>query len=155
MEVLWWIGNHWLELVETLGIAGLYFTARTIRLEIKSRKLDYLIELTKQHRDIWMEVYRRPELMRVSKQDVDIESDPITPEEELFVNFLILHLSASYQAFANALFSKPEALSADIRQFFSNPIPQAVWRKLRHLQNSDFVEFVEGCIEIGVEERAA
>ena len=99
MEVLHWIGGHWLDLVQTAGImAGLYFTARAFHLDIKTRRADHLIEITKQHREIWTELYRRPELSRVRETTADLHREPITAEEELFIGLLILHLNASYHA---------------------------------------------------------
>lgn len=148
MEVLHWIGGHWLDLVQTAGImAGLYFTARAFHLDIKTRRADHLIEITKQHREIWTELYRRPELSRVRETTADLHREPITAEEELFIGLLILHLNASYHAIKESVFAKPEGLRADIQRFFSLPLANLVWEKMKNLQDADFVRFVEDCLK--------
>lgn len=35
----------------------------------------------------------------------------------------------------------PEGLRQDIGEFFSLPIPRAIWEKIKSLQNEDFVRF--------------
>jgi hypothetical protein len=37
-------------------------------------------------------------------------------------------------------------LRRDVAQFFSLPIPRAVWEKTKVTQNDDFVAFVESCL---------
>ncbi len=39
----------------------------------------------------------------------------------------------------------PEGLRRDVSEFFSLPIPAAVWNKFKVLQNDRFVKFVEDC----------
>lgn len=146
MEVLHWIGDHWFDLLQTTGIiAGLYFTARAFHLDIKTRRVDHLIELTKQHREIWTELYARPELARVKDATADLRGKPITGDEELFISMLILHLNASYHALKDRVFLKPDGLRKDIHGFFSRPLTKLVWEKMKPLQDADFVAFVESC----------
>ena len=39
----------------------------------------------------------------------------------------------------------PEGLRRDVWQFFSLPIPQWVWNRVKVMQDDDFVVFVEAC----------
>jgi len=147
MGVLSWIGKTWFDLVQSLGIvAGLLFTAATFKRDTKERRVANLIEITKQHREIWAELYRQPELARVLDVNANLQETPVTSEEELFVNLLILHLNSSYQAMNNGVYTKPEGLRKDIRRFFTRPVAKVVWLKMKPLQDAQFVQFVESCL---------
>ncbi len=58
---------------------------------------------------------------------------------------VIQHVNSVYSAMNDRLVVKVEGLRRDIAQFFALPIPNAVWEKLKGLQNDDFVAFVEKC----------
>ena len=73
----------------------------------------------------------------------DLRAKPITEAEELFVNQLFLHLNSAFQAIRVGLFSTPEGLETDVREFFSHPIPRMVWKKMRKFQNKALVKFIE------------
>jgi len=45
-----------------------------------------LLELTKQHREIWSTLYQRPEFGRILDAHASLDNRAATPEEELFVN---------------------------------------------------------------------
>jgi hypothetical protein len=148
MEGLQWIGEHWFDLLQTVGIVGgLLFTAHTTRKDDRSRKIANLIAIKQQHREIWTEVYDRPELARVLDKTVDLSSQPISREESLFVKIIILHLDTVHRAIEADLFVQLEGLQRDIREFFSSPIPQEVWEKMKPLQDADFVCFVDACLK--------
>jgi hypothetical protein len=144
MEGLQWIGDHWFDLLQTVGIVGgLLFTAYTIRQDDRSRKIANLIAIKQQYREIWQELYDRPQLGRVLEKAVDLTAQPISIEERLFVKLLILHLDSVHRAMKADMFVSLEGLQMDVREFFSSPIPKAVWEKMRPLQDVDFVRFVE------------
>ena len=142
--VFTWAGEHWFDLFQTVGVvAGLVFTFLAFRIDTKTRRVSNLIEITKAHREIWSELYRRPELARISQAEVDLKKSPIQPEEELFISLLILHLNCAYQAMRNHLYNEPEGMREDVRHFFSRPMPNAVWQKMKPFQDKKFVGFVE------------
>jgi hypothetical protein len=144
MGFFFWFSENWFILLQSLAIiAGLLFTAFSFRLDAKTRRVSNLLEITKQHREIWTELYQRPELARISQKDVDLKIKPLTPEEELFIGFLILHLNSSYHAIKDGVFTKPEGLRKDIQQFFARPMAKMVWEKMKPFQDEDFVRFVE------------
>ena len=139
-----WLVENWFSLLSAVGIvASLAFTAVSLRSETKTRRIANLLIITQNHREIWSELFKRPELARVLNPKVDLEVAPIRIEEELFVNFLLQHLNSSYRAMKDDVFVKQEGLREDIYRFFSLPIPAAVWDKLRPLQDDDFAGFLE------------
>ena len=139
-----WLADNWFTGLQSLGIVtGFIFTCITLRRDARSRRVSNLFQLTGYHRELWQHVFTQPSLRRVSSHDVDLAQAPVTDDEALFVGFLILHLNSAHHAIRCGMLDMPEGLGADIRHFFSQPIPRAVWQKLRHLQDADFVAFVE------------
>jgi hypothetical protein len=144
MEILNWVRDNWFDLLQSLGIiGGFFFTALSLRIDANERRVGNLFAITKQHREIWTAIYSRPDLKRVVDAHADLEVQPITDEEGLFVNLLILHLETGYRASQAGMFTLPGELKTDISAFFSFPIPGAVWERSKRLQNVDFVRFVE------------
>jgi hypothetical protein len=141
-----WIGHNWFALVQTGALAGGFLlTCTAILLDARARRVANLIQLTQQHRDLWERMYLEPDLSRILDPAPDLTKNPVTSEEEVFVIFLILHLSSSYSAMRSGFFQKPHGLRKDIERFFSLPIPRAVWNKVKVLQDVAFANFVECC----------
>ena len=146
MGFLNWASDNWFILLQSLGIiGGLLFTAASLRLDEKTRRVGNLMAITKSHREIWAELYDRPDLSRVLDAEADLKHTAITHEEEWFVRFLILHLNTVYHALKSGVLLNLEGLHRDIRWFFSLPLPKTIWEKMKWLQDSDFVGFVELC----------
>jgi hypothetical protein len=124
-------------------VGGLVYTGSALRRDAKARQVENLFALTKQHREIWSMLADRPELSRIMEVTVDLTATPVTRDEELFVTFLIFHLSNAYRAAQAGLFIGPEKLREDIRRFLPLPIPRTIWEKSIPLQDKDFVHFVE------------
>jgi hypothetical protein len=144
MVVLTWVDMNWFNLLQSGGIiASLLVSAAALRLDANARRTGNLLEITENHREIWSYLYTHPELSRVLDASVDLKRVPVTTEEELFVNFLVLHLNSAFYAMKKDVYVKPEGLRRDIQLFFSLPIPDAVWEKVKALQEEDFVRFVE------------
>ena len=147
MPLLNWIDANWFVLLQSVGIVGsLIFTGSALRADAEARRVHNLFSLTKQHREIWSMLYEHPRLSRVLEREVDLDATPIAPEEEIFVRFIILHLSTVYRSSRANLFIGPEGLNKDIRGFFSLPIPNAVWRMSRGVQDRDFTAFVDAVL---------
>jgi len=135
-------------LIIKLGLISLGVLIPTLALflDIRTRNVTNLIQLTQEHRDLWERIYMQPELQRILDPNPDVFSKPVTPTEEMFVIFLILHLSNSYYAIRARVFQKSEGLRNDIHNFFSLPIPRTVWGKVKVLQEAAFRKFVEKCL---------
>ena len=143
-----WLTENWFNLLNAVGvIAGLFFTAISLRSETKTRKISNLLTMTSNHREVWKELLNRPHLARVLDASVDVAKQPVTPEEWKFVNFVVLHTSSMYEALKDELVTNQHGLRRDVGTFFSLPIPHAVWERTRLFQNEDFAVFVESCRE--------
>ena len=141
-----WIIEHLFDILTATGaIGGLFFTAFTIREDTKARKISNLLAMTESHRDVWQDYLSRPSLRRVTDPSADLKKKPVRPDEEVFVNRVILHLSSMSEALKEELVVKQEGLRKDVEGFFTLPIPQAVWENSKLVQNKDFVRFVEEC----------
>jgi hypothetical protein len=144
MVFLTWFQDNWFTLLQSVGIIGaLFFTGISLRIDAKVRRVTNRFEATKQHREIWTLLYSRDDLKRVMDEKADLQARPVTAEEKLFVNFLILHLESNYRAAKAGMFALPAELKTDISAFFSRPIPRAVWQAVKPLKETDFVQFVE------------
>jgi hypothetical protein len=141
-----WIHHNWFALVQTTALAGgLILIGIALLFEARARRVANLIQLTQQHRDLWERMYSQPELARILDPSANLAKKGVTPEEEMFVVFIILHLSSTFYGIRSGFFQKPHGLRKDIERFFALPIPCAVWKKVKALQDAPFVKFVERC----------
>ena len=146
MGGLRWIAENWVTALNAVGVVGgLFFTAASFRSEAKTRRVANLLTITKNHRDIWADFYRNRKLARVLDVSADVAKQPVTRQEEIFVNLVILHLSSVFHALKDELVVNQEGLRRDVWSFFSLPIPVVVWERVKVLQNDAFVIFVEQC----------
>lgn len=148
MEVGEWILQNWFDFLSSIGlIAGLWFTAFSLRSETKTRRIANLLTITANHREIWKEFLNNQKLGRIRDAVADTVKQPITDAERVFVTLVILHVNSVYYAMNDHLVIKYEGLRRDIAQFFSLPIPNSVWQKTKQFQNEDFVEFIESILK--------
>ena len=148
MEILGWVVGHGFDILQTASILTGFFTAAyTIRTNTRERKIGNLFALTTAHREIWSRLHEQKELSRVLSPSVNLRSEPVTLEEELFVHTLILHVRTAFKARELGMQFDDDAVAADIRQFFNRPIPHTVWERSKVFQDREFVEFVESCIK--------
>ncbi|MCF7763183.1 MAG: hypothetical protein K9N62_05870 [Verrucomicrobia bacterium] len=148
MEFFNFLGQHWFDFLQTVGIVGgLFFTGLSFRDNFRARQVATLIELTGSHRDIWENLFTHTTLSRITKREVDLVREPITEHERLIVRLLILHLNAVFHASEISNVIRLEGIHVDVQQFFSAPIPSAIWAEFRDFQNRDFVRFVEQAVE--------
>jgi hypothetical protein len=142
-----WLTQNWFNLLSAVGVIGsLLFTAVSVRSETKVRRVGNLLTLTQSHRELWRELFHNPKLARVLEASPNLRRKPVTRDETIFANLVILHLSSAFVAIQTGLTIKPEGLRLDVGEFFSLPIPRAIWEKTKVLQNDDFVEFVDQCV---------
>src|SRR5947209_4326057 len=107
-------GKNWFTFLQSAGIiASLFFTGLALRSETRARRITSLFTITQHHREIWTQLYKERELVRVLSPDVDLSRSPVTDEEELFVTLLILHLNTSYRAMREQVFLTPQRLQLD------------------------------------------
>lgn len=148
MGISAWLGQNWLDVVQTVGIiASLIFAGITLRDDTRERRVENLLLLTQGHRDLWSTIFARPDLARIFDASADLDRKPLTLAEQLLVKQVIQHLYSAFEAMNNNLVIRPAALRRDVGEFFRLPIPAAVWKDLEKFQNPDFVAFVELCRE--------
>lgn len=147
MEGWRWLVQHAYTILQGAGIiGGLFYTALGFQREGTARRMANQIALTNQHRDIWEQLYERPELGRILEPQLNLKKHPPTRQEILFVNLLILHLNNWVQAIEKRELDRPEGLRKDVREFFALPIPRFVWNQQRRLHNESFVNFMNSCL---------
>ena len=143
-----WLTENWFNLLSSVGIiGGLWFTAITLHSETKTRRIANFLAITANYREIWKEFFHYPALARVVDPAADVEKQPVTPDEELFVGLVISQMSSVFYATRDELLIELEGARRDIAQFFSLPVPKAVWTKTKLLQNQDFAAFVESSLK--------
>ena len=126
-------------------IIGLVFNGYALREETKARKLGNLIALEQSHHAIWKQPSER-ELSRILDERADLQSNPLTNEETVFVTSLVIHFYSVYWAMKSRMFVRVEGVRKDVKAFFSLAIPRAVWNKVKPFQDEAFVRFVEAAL---------
>lgn len=145
--LLIWLRENWFLLLQTLGIVGgLIFTSISIRQSTKARKASDLLTLTREHRELWNEIYSRQELARILRTDVDLVALPIKTDEEHFLNEVIVHFQMGWHLATKSSFLTLDAMRADVKNFFNLPIPRKVWQETKMSRDPKFVSFVEKCL---------
>lgn len=141
-----WVLEKWFDLLSAVGIIGrLFFTAVSLRSETKTRRIANLLTITANYREIWKQFLIRPDFARVLDANADLIKQPVTRAEEIFVNQVVQQIGSVYYAMNDELVIKVEGLRRDISQFFTAPIPAAVWERTKRLQNDRLVAFIESC----------
>jgi hypothetical protein len=144
MEIVRWLGEHGESLLSSLGIVGgLAFTGVGLHRDSRARRIENLISLTQQHREIWAQVLDAPALARVAEPLRDIRKEPATERERLFLQSLVLYLGTVHRAVQLDELLKPHGMEQDIRDFFTRPLPHMFWLEIRRYQDPDFSDFVE------------
>jgi hypothetical protein len=145
MEVLHWL--HYLDAFEGLIVTlGLLLTAYTIHKDERARRIANLLAIHERYDHLWSRLFTNPELQRILKKDVDVNRQPVSDEEALFVKMLFLHLDTVRRATREGMFVKLQGLKADVKDFMALPIPKLVWEQMKPFQDNEFVAFVEGCL---------
>jgi hypothetical protein len=143
-----WLTENWFYiLTAACGIGGLWATAFAIHEDAKARRVANLLAITSNYREIWKEFFHAPALARVIDSSADVIKKPVTPAEELFVGLIISHINSVFYATNGKLVVKWEGLRRDVKEFFSLPVPKAVWNNTKLLQNQDFAAFIESSLK--------
>lgn len=115
-------------------------------LNSRIRKVDTLINITQQHRAIWLKFLEAPALKRINKSNLDLAKHPVTDEEMIFVNLIILHLATVLIAVRRGILPKPAGLDVDVADLFSLPIPRAVWGQTKAFRDPETIRYVDGLL---------
>ena len=92
-----WLEQNWFVLIQTLGIVGsIVLTACTVRRDTRARRLGDYLTVVSQHRELWSEAHRRPELARLFQTEIDLVAAPLTVAEEEYLNLIIDHFHTGW-----------------------------------------------------------
>lgn len=142
MVAAWLVAHK--DVIEVVGIiGGLVFTGLSLRIDARVRRAETLIEITKQHRELWIYFDEHPKLARLFDKNRDMRVHPLADEEVRFANFLFLHFRATYGAKRAAIHVLPEEVEDDWREIFSHPAVAAAWDKVKRLHDRRIVAIVE------------
>lgn len=115
--------------------------------EAKAKETENLLKLAEQHRALWESMAQRNELDRILRQDVDIISQPITAAEEESINLAMVLFRTTWSISTAGGIVTPKELAADVRHFFSLPLPRTIWEKTKEFRNPEFVRFVDRALK--------
>lgn len=145
-HVAGWIAEHGLQALQAAGIVGgLLFTGFSFRQSVRVQRAQFLINITQQHRTIWLKVFDSPKLKRILSKSPPRGPTP-TQDERLFVNLIILHVTSTLYAMRKGILDKPAGFDVDLAEFFSLPIPAVVWNDMKHLRDRRTVRYVESLL---------
>jgi hypothetical protein len=143
-----WFEYNWSNLVGAIGIIGsLLFTAASLRGEARSSMIGSLLALDERHRALWSEVKQRPELKRILSEKVDLDTHPLTPEEDVSMWQIVQQFETGWRIERILNRGELKSLARDAANFFSLPLPRAVWEKTKRFRNPKFVRFVTRALD--------
>jgi hypothetical protein len=151
-----WFAENWLNLSTALAIMGSWWSSifalrkqtKAMESDAKSRRVANQIALTANYCEIKKVFLRYPELLsRVTDPTADVAKQPVTPAEEAYVNMVMSQTNSVYEALKDDLLTKQDGARRDVKDFFTLPIPKAVWQKAKPLQNHDFVAFIDSSLK--------
>lgn len=146
---------NWFNVVQTFGIiASLLFTAMTLRQGLRSTRITSLLALEEQHRELWSELHRRPELARILDPAPDLVGQPVSSAEAEYLNTVFVHFCTGWRLATEHRILLEDDLGRDIAEFLKNPIPSQVWTRTTGIRERRFVAFVEKVRQSLTSERA-
>jgi hypothetical protein len=145
-----WFGSHWHSLLESLGIIGsLLFTGIAVRRDLESRRASEQLTLAAQHRRLWGQLHRRRGLKHVLEPDRDLEREPVTREEQLFLELAFVHFHTGWLICReDGALTPVRVLALDAGHFFNLPAPSAVWATVSQSYQPEFAAFIAEAIEL-------
>ena len=139
-----WLQSNWYSVIGAAGIIGsLLFTAASVRADAKNRSIANLLALDERHRALWSDVKQRPELKRILSENVDLLTQPLTPEEDVSMWQIVQQFETGWRVEKILNRGELKFLARDAAELFSLPLPRAVWDKEKQFHNPRFVRFVE------------
>ena len=139
-----WVGDNWFNIIQTAGIIGsLLMAAAAANREARAKEIENILTLSEHHRNLWTVIAQRPELERIFQTDVDVLKSPATVVEAVFLNEVVVQFLTGWRVATAGGVTTLGELAADVRGFFSLPLPRAVWERSKNYRNRRFVKFVE------------
>jgi hypothetical protein len=115
--------NTLLPAVQTTGIvASLLLSFFAFVSSKKTTIVNNSFIVNQHHRELWLNYCENPELHRCYQKDIDLESNPATSAEKMFVNMLFIHMSMCNEAMKRNSIIKIEGLEQDAYDLLNLPI---------------------------------
>lgn len=135
--------KYWLDILQSFGIvAGFLFTIVGLRTASKQRNFDIFWRIGDSHREIWSMMIEKKSLSRILNENVDLARNPVTLEESMFVNLVLLHIENVCQAAKEGYYDIGWNEKRDIADLLELPIPSVVWKDIRKYQSPVLVDFI-------------
>jgi hypothetical protein len=143
-----WLHENWFNLLQTCGIvAGLVFSAMTMRRDVEGRRISDQIGMAEQHRELWGAMLDNPKLERVLEATRDLQKEPVTTVEEQFLISVIAYYHSNWlMGLRGGSLVSLHAQALDAGWFFQLPLPAFVWAKVKGTHEPRFREFIEDCV---------
>jgi hypothetical protein len=139
-----WVDGSWFNVIQTAGIIGsLWLAMAAANRDAKAKEIENLLSLSEHHRELWKEIPQRKDLARIFQTDADVLLTPPTVAETEFLNLVFVHFQTGWRIAKAGGITTLKEMQADIRDFFSLPLPRAVWEKTKNCRNWQFVRFVK------------
>jgi len=140
-----WLNSNWFDLLQSIGIcSSLVVTALSLGRDAQARRGENFLALTREHRELWVEVYRQSDLHRILDPMADLVAKPVTIPEDRIVNLILIHLNTYWELGNQGAVRMPDGVAADVRAFLELPVPREVWARSKRYRDQEFVAFVEG-----------
>jgi hypothetical protein len=86
-------------------------------------------------------------LERIFLTNFDILKSPPTVAETEFLNLIFSHYQTGWRLSKSGAAVTLAEMVADVRGFFSLPLPREVWEKTKQFRNRKFVQFIERALD--------
>jgi len=139
--VIEWFKSDWFNVVQAFClIGGFNFAAKAWRIQ-------FLTALAEKHRSVWEKIMGNPALNRIFAKEADLSKCPLTPDEEIALNIIIIHYETGWEVAKFLDRERLLPLANDISSFFRLPLVNAAWEKNKQTHKKRFVQFVSHALE--------
>jgi hypothetical protein len=129
-----------------LSFIAILVAIKALRDNTKIARANYEFQITQSDRDTWRHITTQ-KLRRI--KDPAANPNRITEEEKVNTNFIVLNVKTIFEAMELGIISsitRKELLMKDVGEFFSLPIPNRVWNKVKSYHSPEFQNFMNQCI---------
>jgi hypothetical protein len=139
-----WVQGNWPNTITALGVIGsLWIGIFKANRENERSEREGLERMAERHGRLWAQMFAQPSLHRILHEDADISKEPLTIDEEGYINLVMAHFLHAWRLAKRGSLIRLDELAKDVRGFFPLPLPRYVWEKSKKDRNTEFVEFVE------------
>ncbi len=122
--------------------------SRSLSLDSRSRRAELHFMMTASHREIWEHYVNTPSLASTLDPGRSIRENPPLPSEERFVLLVLLHTATVFHAVELQALRQWPGWKADVKAFFSLPVPKTVAKRFLEFQEPGFRRFLEDLLNL-------